>query len=83
MPKINRVAIENYQSIERVVSWDQVPDVTGNRHFADLDPLEGALPGALRRCWETPARAGSLVQHWLHSQANAIAGLRLPEPIEK
>jgi transposase len=53
--------------------WDQTQDVTCNRHFADLDHLEEALTQALRPFWETPARALSLVHHWLHSQANATA----------
>lgn len=53
--------------------WDQTKDVTCNRHFADLNHLEEALTQALRPFWETPARALSLVHHWLHSQANAIA----------
>ena len=51
--------------------WDQTQDVTCNRHFASLDELEAALTQALRPFWETPARALSLVHHWLHSQANA------------
>ena len=51
--------------------WDQTQDVTSNRHFADLDQLEEALTAALRPFWETPAKALSLVHHWLHSQANA------------
>ena len=51
--------------------WDQTQDVTCNRHFASLDELEVALTQALRPFWETPARALSLVHHWLHSQANA------------
>lgn len=53
--------------------WDQTQDVTCNRHFAGLDHLEAALTQALRPFWETPARALSLVHHWLHSQANATA----------
>ena len=53
--------------------WDQTQDVTCNRHFADLDHLEEALTQALRPFWETPARALSLVHHWLHSTANATA----------
>jgi transposase len=53
--------------------WDQTQDVTCNQHFADLDQLEEALTRALRPFWETPARALSLVHHWLHTQANAIA----------
>ena len=53
--------------------WDQTPDVTCHRHFASLDALEETLPQALRPFWETPARALSLVHHWLHSQANATA----------
>jgi len=53
--------------------WDQTQDVTCNRHFADLDHLEEALTQALRPFWETPARALTLVHHWLHSQANATA----------
>jgi len=53
--------------------WDQTQDVTCNRHFASLDHLEEALTQALRPFWETPARALSLVHHWLHSQANATA----------
>ena len=53
--------------------WDQTQDVTCNRHFADLDQLEVALTKALRPFWETPARALSLVHHWLHDQANATA----------
>ena len=53
--------------------WDQTQDVTCNRHFADLDHLEETLTQALRPFWETPARALSLVHHWLHSQANATA----------
>jgi transposase len=53
--------------------WDQTQDVTCNRHFADLDHLEAVLTQALRPFWETPARALSLVHHWLHSQANATA----------
>lgn len=53
--------------------WDQTQDVTCNRHFADLDQLETVLTQALRPFWETPARALSLVHHWLHSQANATA----------
>ena len=52
---------------------DQTQDVTCHRHFADLDHLEAALTQALRPFWETPARALSLVHHWLHSQANATA----------
>jgi len=51
--------------------WDQTQDVTCNRHFASLDELEAALTQALRPFWESPARALSLVHHWLHSQANA------------
>jgi transposase len=51
--------------------WDQTQDVTCNRHHADLDQLEESLTQALRPFWETPARALSLVHHWLHSQANA------------
>jgi transposase len=51
--------------------WDQVQDVTCNRHFPSLDELETSLTSALRPFWETPARALSLVHHWLHSQANA------------
>lgn len=50
--------------------WDQTQDVTSNRHFASLDELEETLTQALRPFWETPARALSLVHHWLHSQAN-------------
>ena len=53
--------------------WDQVQDVTCNQHFTDLDQLEEPLTSALRPFWETPARALSLVHHWLHSQANATA----------
>jgi transposase len=53
--------------------WDQTQDVTCNRHFANLDHLEETLTQALRPFWETPARALSLVHHWLHSQANATA----------
>ncbi len=53
--------------------WDQTQDVTCNRHFADLDHLEEALTEALRPFWETPARALSLVHHWLHDQANDTA----------
>jgi transposase len=53
--------------------WDQTQDVTCNRHFTDLDQLEEALTQTLRPFWETPARVLSLVHHWLHSQANAIA----------
>ena len=53
--------------------WDQVQDVTCNRHFAGLDPLEEALTQALRPFWEEPARVLSLVHHWLHDQANATA----------
>ena len=53
--------------------WDQTQDVTCNRHFASLDELEAALTQALRPFWETPARALSLVHHWLHSQANATS----------
>lgn len=53
--------------------WDQAQDVTCNRHYADLDQLEAALTEALRPFWETPARALSLVHHWLHDQANATA----------
>ena len=53
--------------------WDQTQDVTCNRHFADLDQLEASLTEALRPFWETPARALSLVHHWLHDQANATA----------
>ena len=51
--------------------WDQVQDVTCNQHFTGLDQLEEALTSALRPFWETPARALSLVHHWLHTQANA------------
>ena len=51
--------------------WDQVQDVTCNRHFQGLDELETTLTQALRPFWETPARALSLIHHWLHSQANA------------
>ena len=51
--------------------WDQTQDVTSNRHFADLGQLEEALAAALRAFWKTPAKALSLVHHWLHSQANA------------
>ena len=50
--------------------WDQTQDATCNRHFASLDQLEEALTRALRPFWETPARALSLVHHWLHTQAN-------------
>jgi transposase len=53
--------------------WDQTQDVTSNQRFADLDQLEKALTAALRPFWETPARALSLVHHWLHDQANATA----------
>jgi transposase len=53
--------------------WDQTQDVTCNQHFADLDQLEETLTRALRPFWETPARALSLVHHWLHTQANATA----------
>ena len=53
--------------------WDQVQDVTCNRHFAGLDPPEEALTQALRPFWEEPARVLSLVHHWLHDQANATA----------
>ena len=53
--------------------WDQTQDVTCNRHFASLDALEETLTQALRPFWETPARALSLIHHWLHSQANATA----------
>ena len=53
--------------------WDQTQDVTCNQHFANLDALEETLPQALRPFWETPARALSLIHHWLHSQANATA----------
>jgi transposase len=53
--------------------WDQTQDVTCNKHFANLDALEATLTQALRPFWETPARALSLVHHWLHSQANATA----------
>ena len=53
--------------------WDQVQDVTCNRHFAGLDQLEEALTQALRPFWEEPARVLSLVHHWLHDQANATA----------
>lgn len=53
--------------------WDQTQDVTSNQHCADLDHLEEVLTRALRPFWETPARALSLVHHWLHTQANAIA----------
>ena len=52
---------------------DQTQDVTGNRHFADLDQLEEALTAALRPFCETPTRVLSLVHHCLHDQANAIA----------
>ena len=51
--------------------WDQTQDLTCNQHFASLDELEETLTRALRPFWETPARALSLVHHWLHSQANA------------
>jgi transposase len=51
--------------------WDQTQDVTSNRHFDDLEQLEEALTAALRPFWETPAKALSLVHHWLHTQANA------------
>lgn len=34
--------------------WDQTQDVTGNRHFADLDHLEEALRQALQLSWKTP-----------------------------
>ena len=53
--------------------WDQTQDVTCNQHFASLDALEETLTQALRPFWETPARALSLVHHWIHSQANATA----------
>lgn len=53
--------------------WDQTQDVICNQHFADLDQLEEALTQALRSFWETPARALSLVHHWLHDQANVTA----------
>jgi transposase len=59
--------------------WDQTQDVTCNRHFENLDQLEEVLTQALRPFWETPARALSLVHHWLHSQANATASPILPE----
>lgn len=53
--------------------WDQVQDVTCNRRWASLDELEAVLTAALRPFWETPARALSLVHHWLHAQANTTA----------
>ena len=53
--------------------WDQTQDVTCNRHFAGLDHLEGTLTQAPRPFWEPPVRALSLVHHWPHFQANAIA----------
>ena len=40
--------------------WDQVQDVTCNRHFASLDPLEEALTQAPGPFWEEPARVLSL-----------------------
>lgn len=51
--------------------WDQVQDVTCNRHHDTLDALEETLTTALRPFWETPARVLSLVHHWLRDQANA------------
>ena len=53
--------------------WDQTPDATCHRHFADLDHWAETLTQALRPFGETPARALSLVHHWLHSQASATA----------
>jgi transposase len=51
--------------------WDQVQDCTCNRRHESLDQLEETLTAALRPFWETPAKALSLVHHWLHDQANA------------
>lgn len=51
--------------------WDQVKDRTCNRRHESLDKLEETLTEALRPFWETPAKALSLVHHWLHDQANA------------
>jgi putative transposase len=53
--------------------WDQVQDCTCNRRHADLDELETTLTEALRPFWETPSKVLSLIHHWLHAQANAIA----------
>jgi transposase len=53
--------------------WDQVRDCTCNRRHESLDELEETLTRALRPFWETPAKALSLVHHWLHDQANVIA----------
>jgi transposase len=53
--------------------WDQVQDCTCNRRHESLDQLEESLTAALRPFWETPAKALSLVHHWLHDQANATA----------
>jgi transposase len=53
--------------------WDQVQDQTCNRLFANLEELETVLTEALRPFWETRSRVLSLVHHWLHDQANAIA----------
>ena len=73
--RIHRLPLPPYSPELNPVAglWDQTPDVTCNQHFADLDALEETLPQALRPFWETPARALSLVHHWLHSQANATA----------
>ena len=73
--RIHRLPLPPYSPELNPVAglWDQTPDVTCNQHFADLDALEETLTQALRPFWETPARALSLVHHWLHSQANATA----------
>ena len=53
--------------------WDQLQDRTCNRRHTGLDHLETTLTEALRPFWERPAKVLSLIHHWLHAQANAIA----------
>ena len=73
--RLHLVALPAYSPERNPVEglWDQTQDVTCHRHFTDLDQWEEALTAARRPFWETPARVWSLVQHWLHDQANAIA----------
>ena len=51
--------------------WDQAKDVTSNKRFKGIEELEETLTEALRPFWEMPARVLSLVDHWMHDQANA------------
>jgi transposase len=73
--RIHLLALPSYSPELNPVEglWDQVKDCTCNRRHESLDQLEETLTEALRPFWETPAKALSLVHHWLHDQANAIA----------